>query len=300
MIDYILPFFFLASGITANKILLKTMSPGLLVGTRMFLAGIILLAVAFFHHGFTFWDKIKKHAWYLLFLAAFATFIPAILKAYALKHTLSSKVALIGSLDPFLTALYAYILFSEKLTLKKWIGIALGFVGSVLIVVIQNDAGCQIIGPLSCAELAALCSVMISRYGWIRVQQLLKAHVFTVKEINGLCMFIASIYSLVSTFFLAPETMRYSFDLGTLALLAYTIVGGNIIGYGLYSYALKHHSATFVALTGFSLPVFVYLFGWLFIGEQLYPSFLIAGAITFAGMLIFYQDDLAKAKKTNS
>lgn len=297
MIDYVLPFFFLASGVTANKLLLKTMNPGLLVGIRMAIAGSMLLAVAWYKAGNTLTQKIKQYFWHLLFLAAFATFIPAILKAYALKHTLSSKVALIGSLDPFLTALYAYILFSEKLTLKKWLGILLGFFGSILLIVLHGGEGCTIIGPLSCAELAALASVMISRYGWIKVQQLLKAHTFTVKEINGLCMLIASVYSLTSTFFFTPEAIHFSWDFYTMALLAYTIVGGNIIGYGLYSNLLKHHSATFVALAGFTMPIFVYLFGWLVVGEQLYPSFLLASAITFAGLLVFYQNELTHLKK---
>lgn len=299
MIDYIIPFFFLATGVTANKLILKVWNPGLLVGIRMFAAGICLLGVAFYKGGFDFWSRIKKQWPYLLLLAAFATFFPAILKAYALKHTLSSKVALIGSLDPFLTALYSYILWHERLNKKKWFGILLGFTGSVVLVLAQTTSGTvELFGRLSLAELAAFGSVCISRYGWIKVQQLLKAGTFSVKEINGLCMFLSGIYSLTPTFIFTPAALSVACDWKTLALLGYTIVGGNIIGYSLYSQLLKKHSATFVSLAGFSMPIFVYLLGWLVVGESLYPSFIVASLITFVGLLIFYQEEIKEAIKT--
>ena len=298
MIDYIAPFFFLATGVTANKLILKTWNPGLLVGIRMIISGIALLSVALYKQGFNFLHRFGKQWYYLLFLAALATFLPAILKAYALKNTLSSKVALIGSLDPFLTAIYMYFLFHEQLNTKKWLGILLGFTGSIVLILTHNSANTyELFGRFSLAEFAALGSVCISRYGWIKVQQLLKAGTFNVKEINGICMFFAGIYSLTSTLIFTPAAFAASTDLKTLAILGYTIVGGNIIGYSLYSKLLKHHSATFVALAGFTMPIFIYILGWLVAGEPLYPSFILASAITFTGLLIFYQAEIKEALK---
>ena len=190
MIDYVIPFFFLATGVIANKFILGTWSPLVLVGVRMLPAGICLLAVAFYKQRSALWQRVKQQWPYLLLLASFATFFPAILKAYALKHTLSSRVALIGSLDPFLTALYSYILWHERLNNKKWLGILLGFIGTLVLVVIRTKNGAQeLFGLAGLAELAAFGSVCISSYGWIKVQQQLKSGAFNVKEINGLCMF---------------------------------------------------------------------------------------------------------------
>jgi len=298
MISYIAPFFFLATGVIANKLILKTWNPGLLVGVRMILSGGTLLIAAFYQQRMDLFRRFKKQFFYLLLLAAFATFFPAILKAYALKHTFSSKVALIGSLDPFLTALYAYILWGEQLNKKKWLGVILGFTGSIILVVAHSAAGTQeLFGALSLAELAAFGSVCISRYGWIKVQQLLKLQTFSIKEINGFCMFFSGVYSLASTALFTPAAFSVGLDYTTGALLLYTIVGGNLIGYSLYSYLLKHHSATFVSLAGFSMPLFVYLLGWLVVGEKLYPSFIVAGLVTFAGLVIFYQEEIKTAIK---
>ncbi len=293
MLDYIIPFFFLATGLIANKLLLAYISPGLLVGLRMLLAGIILVTVAYWQTKDVFIQKIKKRWWQLALLASFAAFIPALLKAYALKHTYSSKVALIGSLDPFLTALYAYLLWREPLTRNKWIGMIVGFTGTcVLIISHSAETGATLLGPLSLAELAALGTVIISRYGWIKIQQLLKQNIFSVQEINGMNMLFAGIYSLASTALFTPHALQVHWSWAMIGLLAYTVIGGNIIGYQLYSYMLKRHSATFVALAGFSMPIFVYLLGWLVVGEALYPSFILACILTFAGAFIFYQDEL--------
>ena len=110
-------------------------------------------------------------------------------------------------------------------------------------------------------------------------------------------MTFAGIYSLVSTAWFMPQAFSAPWNIGNMALLAYTIIGGNLIGYTLYSHLLKKHSATFVSLAGFSMPLFVYLLGWFFLGERLYPSFLLAALITFIGLLIFYQDEIKKEVK---
>lgn len=297
MIDYIVPFFFLATGFIANKLILAYISPGLLVGLRMLIAGAILISVALWYGRWTFLSKVQQRWLQLLILSSFAAFIPALLKAYALKHTYSSKVALIGSLDPFLTALYAYILWREPLTLKKWLGILLAVTGTcVLIISHSAENAATILGPISWGELAALGAAAISRYGWIKIQQLLKANIFNVQEINGITMLCAGIYSLASTAIFMPAAFTINWTWGMGLLLAYTVLGGNIVGYQLYSYMLKKHSATFVSLAGFSMPIFVYLLGWLVVGETLYPSFILASLITFGGMLVFYQDELQTQK----
>jgi drug/metabolite transporter (DMT)-like permease len=293
MFDFVLPFFFLASGVTANKLILYELSATLAVGIRMIVAGSILFTIACYQKKGDFIRRVIKMLPYLILLASFATFIPATLKAYALKHTFSSKIALIGGLDPFITTLYSYIIWRERLSWKKWIGIIFGFAGSAMIIVSQSASlGNEVLGPLSLAELAALGSVCVSRFGWIKIQQLLKSRTFNVKEINGLCMLIASFYAFASIFIFSPHDLAVTWTWKLTALNAYTIVAGNLIGYSFYSYLLRKHSATLVSLSGFSMPIFVYIFGWLFAGEKLYYSFIPSACVTLVGLIIFYKDEI--------
>ena len=96
----------------------------------------------------------------------------------------------------------------------------------------------------------------------------------------------------------APLTVLQSFplnlvgaDMQLIIFLLYTIIVGNVFGYTLYATVLKRYSGTFIALTGFSIPIFVHIFGWLFLNEQLSFTFFVSCLITFAGLLVFFYDE---------
>lgn len=300
MIPLFLPFAFLASAITTNKLILRDLPAILFVGIRMLIAGTTLLTfVMMSKKRSTFFASFQKYYSIFIVPALFTTFFPALFKAYALKHTLSSKVALIGSLDPFITALYVYVLFGEKLSRNKVLGIMLGFIGSATLVIMhsQQSSTWELFGFLSKAELAAFASVILSRYGWIKVQQILKSHIFSPVQVNAITMIGGGSLALLTAYFFG-ETLAASTEFSgkIYALMTYTVIAGNIIGYTLYGKILKEYSATFVALAGFTIPLFVYFFGWLILGEPLYISFFISATITFAGLLFFYKDELNKSK----
>lgn len=126
MFDVFLGFGFMASATVANKYALSVLTPSLMVGLRMLFAGIILtlyyrrkshrLSFAYFKHDLLI----------LLGISLLTMLVPALFKAYALKNMLSSKAAFLASLDPFVTALYAFFFWGEHLTKKKVIGIIFG------------------------------------------------------------------------------------------------------------------------------------------------------------------------------
>lgn len=145
-------------------------------------------------------------------------------------------------------------------------------------------------------ELAALAAVAISRYGWILAQIMLKQERYSPAELNGLMMIIGGCYAFITSW----HTQSYQ-TITTLSLtptffllMAYTIIVGNIFGYTLLGFSLKRHSPTLIALTGFSVPLFVQLFGYLFLQEPLSWHFFIALAITAAGVLLFSLQELKK------
>ncbi|MBT5014990.1 DMT family transporter [bacterium] len=299
MFSLIYPFAILASAITTNKMILRDLPAIFFVGIRMIPAGILLLGyVLIKHRDENLVKKIQQHYKPFAIATLFTTFFPALCKAYALKHTLSSKVALIGSLDPFITAIYVYFIFGEKLTWNKLIGITLGFVGSIILMKYHSSQvkSIEVFGFLSLAELAALGSVVLSRFGWIYVQKLLRTKQFSPTEITGVTMLVGGALAL-STALVFGEGTPANINLSPklLLLLSYTIFIGNVIGYNLYARLLKHHSSTFVALAGFTTPLFVYLYGWLILGEPLYHSFFVSAGITFIGLLIFYRSEIKTA-----
>ena len=313
----------MASSTVANKYALSVLTPSLMVGLRMLCAGVIL--TLFYRrksHRMSF-AYFKDDLAVLVGISLLTMLVPALLKAFALKNMLSSKAAFLSSLDPFVTALYAYCFWHEHLTKKKVIGIILGFAGT-FILLISSSVGEQSLmawSVFSYPEIAAIMAMAIGRLGWMFVQQLLRKERYSAPELNGLLMTMSGVMVFVLPFvisaiiamlalipFLASFLPLYTFsdaagfmhttitpDTNMMMIIysiLHTIIIGNVIGYTMYAGFLKKHSATFVSLAGFSVPLYVYLFGALLLGEPLSLNFLAASCVTFIGLLIFYQDEI--------
>lgn len=297
-------FMLLASGFFVNKLLLCTLSPSMLSGLRMFVSGIILLVVnhTAYRHGV--WARLRDHWQAFAAITVFSNFLPTLCKAYAIKNMTVSKAAFIGSIDPFVTALCAYILFAERLSLKKWIGILCGFAGALLLTTIKSplEDTLRTFIYFSYPELAALASVVMSRVGWVLVQKKLRSNVFSPVDINGIVMTGGGILAFISIPLLQTLGVSDSWSsLGALdvklgLMLAYTIIVGNLIAYTLYAHLLKHNSATLMSLAGFTFPVYVSIFGYVALGETIDATVIKAGVLMLLGVAVFYYDDLARLR----
>ena len=290
----------LASAFVTNKLLLAHLSPATLTGLRMFTAGFMLV---FWHRAsprFT-WAHIKPDLKYLLGVALFTTSIPSILKAFALKHMLSFKVSLIWSFDPFITAMYAYLFWHEKLTWNRALGILIAFVG-IMGVLVARSPGEEAMTAwklISYPEVAAMIAMMLGRLGWMIVQYLLRKDRYTPVEVNGLTMVTSGFLTLVVASFFEPidQVIHQLSSPYVLGLLAFTIVVGNYVGYTIYSRALKEYSATLVSLAGFSYPIFAAILAYLTLGETVSWQFGAAAGVIFVGLLVFNWDRIGKRKK---
>lgn len=240
-----------------------------------------------------------KQDWLLLlWIALCTTLVPSILKAFGLQNLVSSKAAFIGALDPFVTAIYSYILWKEVLSWKKIVGIMLGFSGTIILCFSHSPIEDTFYNLLifSLPELAALGAVAIGRYGWICAQITMKRDRYTPPELNGLMMLISGVIALIASccidsigFADVPLTPKF------LGLLAYTVIIGNVVAYTMYAQFLKAYSANFVSLGGFSVPIFVTLYGKIFLHEAISTNLLISAALILAGVFIFFNDEIKKA-----
>lgn len=297
----IVSYAFLASAITANKFLLGTVAPSIVVCARMLGAGIILMGYLLVRRSEQLHWRYLRNDWpALLKIIFFTTIIPSLLKAYALQHMISAKAALLGSLDPFITAFYAYNMHGHTVRAVQWFGMLLGFIGVLLVIVAPASAEESVVlwGVVSWPEIAALSAHAIGRYGWMLIQKLLHQHRYGPVELMAISMFssgcvlggalgIASLWDQNIGISVARLLEPYN---GLIAL--YTILGGNVIGYTLYTSTLRHHSATLVSLTGFTIPLFVGIFGYIILGEPIVLSMVLAAILMFVGLTIFYRNEL--------
>lgn len=296
-------YFIFASAISVNKFILYTLSPVFFVGIRTLASGLIMgVYTIILARKFT-WQNFKKDLPRLLMISVFTSFLPSILKAYSLKNMISSKQTLLGSLDPFVAAIFAYFLLGEKINSRQLLGMIISFSGIVYLLTstspLEEIAGTW--GILSLPELAALGSMVLSRYGWILAQGVLRTHRYTPFEFNSINMIFAGIYGVTTSYLIGtcdfcsiPPTKDF------WIVFSYTVIIGNIAGYTIYAWLLKNNPVTLISLCGLSLPLFVHLLGPVILNEPLSLNFFISLGLVFIGMLIFIKKRTTDFKKAIS
>src|SRR5471030_2099188 len=127
------------ASILASKMILPYTKPIFLTGIRMFLGGAALLAYEYFHPHRTFRFH-KEHIWYYLKLVMYGVYITYILRFWALEYMPAFKLSFLFNLSPFLTSLYSYFVFKEKMSTKQWVGLSIGLMGLIPILIARAPA----------------------------------------------------------------------------------------------------------------------------------------------------------------
>lgn len=286
-----------ASVFTIAKTGLAYAQPFFLVGTRMLLAGVILLSYQIFIKKQVL--RFDSKTWgRLILLAVFNIYLTNVFEFWGLRYLTSFKTCFIYSLSPFLSALFSYFLFSEKLTSKKWMGLLIGFLGFTPILLSQTSSEEQT-GQFfffSWAELSVMMAAICSVYGWIVLKQLVNEHQLSPLTANGVSMFVGGALALAHSFaiedWLPLPVTNFPIFLECTLLL---ILISNLICYNLYGSLLKSYSATFMSFAGFTTPLFTALFGWLLLGEIVTWPFYLSFVIVLLGLLLFDQEELKQS-----
>ncbi len=301
MFYVILLYALFASVFTIAKTGLEYSEPLFFVGTRMMLAGILMLAFQYIFYRESFTFK-KEHFFRIFRLALFNIYLTNVFEFWGLKHLTSFKTCFIYSLSPFVSAILSYAIFSEKLSLKKWVGLLIGFAGFIPILLSQTAVEEQTghLLYLSFAELSVIGAVISSVYGWILLGQLVKENGYTPFMANGLSMLIGGAMALfhstlAETWDPLPVSSWMPFLMSAFAL----IIISNFICYNLYGELLKKYSATFMSVAGFTTSFFSAFFGWLYLGEVITWPFYLSAMIVFTGLIIFYLQEIKDSKNKN-
>ncbi len=288
-----------ASVFTIAKTGLNYSQPFFLVGTRMMLAGVLMLGYQFLFHRKDFVFH-KQHLWRLFQLALFNIYLTNALEFWGLKYLTSFKTCFIYSLSPFVSALFSYIMLSEKMTIKKWLGLVVGFAGFLPILFAASSESELETGYfffLSWAEIAVIGAAVFSVYGWILLKQLVRDGGYSPFMANGLSMALGGTMALINSMFVEDwNPIPVTEFLPFLECAILLMIISNLIAYNLYGYLLKRYSATFMSFAGFTTPLFTAFFGWLFLGETVTLPFYISTIIVFMGLLIFHQEELGVSR----
>lgn len=281
-----------ATSFPMGKYLLTFASPLFLSGIRMLIAGGILLIYQYFLPRAEFKIK-RKHFWIFAQIIVLGMYATYGLRLYALEVLPIWKVSFFYNLSPFLSALYAYLLFKERLSVKQWIGLSIGFIGMMPMLLSRSpqEATLGEFFYISIYELFLIISVSLHCYSWLLIQKLVRHKNYDTSIVNGICMASGGLLSLITSYLIegpAPVYDPASFCKGIIV----TIFISNILCHNIYASLLKKYSATFMSFTSFLSPLFAALYGWAFFQETISWHFYLSIGIVLLGLYVFYQDEL--------
>lgn len=278
---------------TLGKVTLDYAPPLFITGARMLVAAILLLLYQFCFHRKDFVFK-KEHLGPVLLVGFTNVYLTNALEFWGLQYMQSGKACFIYSFSPIATALLSYVWFSEKITLQKWLGLAIGMVGFIPILMAHSGAEdtSGYIGSLSFAELALLGAAVATAIGWMSMRVVVHRGYSSVMANANSMLFggtVALIHSLyVENWAPLPITNINQF-LPPFLLL--TLIS-NIICYNLNAYLLRQYTATYLSFAGLSQPFFAAVFGFLFLNEIMSYYFWISFISVSIGLYIYYRQEL--------
>lgn len=209
----------------------------------------------------------------LLLLGALNSAIPFTLFAYATLSMTAGDAAVLNATAPLFGGLIGYLWFRENLSLQKIAGLAIGFLG-VVILVWGKLSGIAGVLPLSAGLVAALL------YG-------VAAH-FSKRSLKNVPPLVVSTGSLIAASLLLLPLSVYAWPENMpsakswLCVLALGI-GCTAIAYLLYFRLLKNVGPSNAMTVAYLIPVFGILWGYLLLNESVTITTWIGGFTVLAG-----------------
>ena len=275
-----------------GSIAMQNASPIFFIGIRMIVSSFFMLGYLLVRRQSC---KIhKKDIFLFLFIGVIHILIPYVGEFWALQYLSAAKTSLIWSLSPFITALFAWLMFNEKMTPLKYVGMGIGFIGFIPIILHEGakEQSLFSFSHISAADMALVIAVISAALAWSTFKKLLHKG-YRAFFINGWAMLFGGIYSLVLSPFFEPwhpfPVKNWPITIGCLIAL---VITGGIICYNLYGYLLKKYTVTLLSFAGGIVPFCTAFFQWIFLGEKVSLAFIFSLGIISLGLYIFYKEEL--------
>ena len=190
----------------------------------------------------------------------------------------TGMVALIVTLQPILTNIFAGYMLNENVSIYQWIGVFLGFAGAVLVIGFDVGKSLPIEGIIS--TIIALLAITISTIWQKRVSNNIPLAVNNMYQAIGAVLFHLSIILFIfektflkinTQFLLAMSHQIFLVSLGAFSILMFLI---------------KKNSASKTISLFFLIPIVTASMAWLFLNEDLTTIDLIGFIIASIGVFI--------------
>ncbi|MEV6716672.1 DMT family transporter [Lentzea sp. NPDC051208] len=264
------------SSFTFIKVSLEGLTPGQLVLSRLILGAAVLLSIA----------AIRKVAlprsvqvWgHIAAAGLFGNVIPFLLLSYGEKTTGAGIAGVLIGATPLLTlALATAALPTERATSRKAVGLALGFVGVVLLIGPWHESLGSLSGRLACFGAAISYAI-----GFVYVRKYLSPLGLAPLSLAASQLVSAAVLQAVVTPFLGWRTPDFTGPV-TLSIVLLGLFSTGL-AYVLYFRLIGDVGATTASAVNYVVPVFAVLVSVLFLGEHVTWNLLAGGLVVLVGV----------------
>ena len=185
--------------------------------------------------------------------------------------------ALIVTLNPVLTNALAGPLLKEKVTLKQWIGVILGFLGAIIVLGFDVGSGLPTIGII--AVFISLLAVTSATLWQKKLSNNLSLPVSNMYQAIG-----GFIFHLIIVLFLAKPYIDFSSTF--IIAMSHQILLVSFGAFTILMYLIKHNSASKTVSVFFLIPATSAVIAWIFLNETLNTYDILGFVIASVGVFI--------------
>ena len=189
--------------------------------------------------------------------------------------------ALIVTLQPILTNALSGPILNEKVTIKQWFGVLLGFIGAILVLGLDIGSKIPITGLV--ATIIALLAITSSTIWQKKISNNLPLSVSNMYQAIGGFSF----HLLIVIFFAKPYI---DFSQTFIIAMSHQIFLVSFGAFTILMYLIKNNSASKTVSIFFLIPATSALMAWLFLNENLTNLDLLGFLITTIGVYIATRD----------
>jgi drug/metabolite transporter (DMT)-like permease len=209
----------------------------------------------------------------------------------ALERVPAGRGALIMALNPVGTALGMALIFHERLTRVRWLGIALALAGAV-VVISRGDLPSLLTGALGPGELLLLGTVL----GWVcytLIGRGVLARISPLATTTWAAVFGGAMLA-VAALIEQPWAALAALPAHGWLSIGYIAVFGTVLAFLFFSEGVRRIGPSRTAIFINFVPVFGVTFAALFLGEPVLASMIAGGAMVIGGVLLTNRVPAAK------
>ena len=261
-----------------SKVVLEIIPPFALVSLRLIL-GIVTLAIVLLLRGF---PSIPRNRLLQVVGVGFVGYgISLSLQFLGTKLSTAANGSLVTSATPAFVLLFAWLLLKERITPRRLLALVLATMGVVAVI---DPRSAQLNPNLFLGNLLLLGAAIT----WALYSVLVRR---VTQDMDVL------VFSMIAFFGGLPVTVPAGiWEAGTTGIGEITpgVIGGILflgvistaLAMVLWNTAFAYVDASLASLTFFAQPVVGTFLGWLFLGEQITPLFLLGGLLIGLGLVV--------------